>query len=262
MEQLVEGSPQHIHAGVPSCEVELQELMHQIDIMVSHRKLEWERHRQALEERLETRERELRSTSATLNRTQQEVGRLHHHIEETENTNKELVQKYEERLNRLQSELRKLKSSYEKIQQHHLRQAREDMWDEEDSVHESSMLNKKLEEFRVKSKEWEKQRTLYQKELVSLECQRRSLMEKCEHFQQTCRSNQSQLSGGQVPGTTQAAQDCEVTRLRSELEVTTQRLQEEVNCVRRELQKEKQQLLQALQHSQSLHQVNPHQFHW
>uniref|UniRef100_A0A8C9FNN2 CEP63/Deup1 N-terminal domain-containing protein n=1 Tax=Pavo cristatus TaxID=9049 RepID=A0A8C9FNN2_PAVCR len=49
-----------------SCEAELQELMKQIDIMVAHKKAEWEGQTQALEACLGVREQELSSARAAL----------------------------------------------------------------------------------------------------------------------------------------------------------------------------------------------------
>lgn len=60
-----------------SCEAELQELMKQIDIMVAHKKSEWEGQTQALEACLSAREQELSSTKAALQEKQKEVHLLH-----------------------------------------------------------------------------------------------------------------------------------------------------------------------------------------
>lgn len=60
-----------------SCEAELQELMKQIDIMVAHKKSEWEGQTQALEACLSTREQELSSTKAALQEKQKEVTLFH-----------------------------------------------------------------------------------------------------------------------------------------------------------------------------------------
>lgn len=56
-----------------SCEAELQELMKQIDIMVAHKKSEWEGQTQALETCLEVREQELSSTRTLLDEKHKEV---------------------------------------------------------------------------------------------------------------------------------------------------------------------------------------------
>ncbi|XP_069046199.1 centrosomal protein of 63 kDa isoform X2 [Lepisosteus oculatus] len=246
MQHLEDGIPQQIHAGLPSCEEELQELMHQIDIMVSRRKQEWERHSQALQACLDAREQELLHARAALDHKHQEVATLQCHIKEMKNSNKELVQKYEERLNTLQSELHKLKVSYEKLQRHHMKQAQE-ATNEEDSTFESSRLSRKLEDLQAKSKEWEKQSTLHQKELAILESQRRSLAEKCEYFQRTCHSYEGQLCSEWKKQRT-----CERTQRRRESEAAhvrdsaEQRHEEEVNSAEREQQGEIQHLQQSL----------------
>lgn len=56
-----------------SCEAELHELMKQIDIMVAHKKSEWEGQTQALEACLEVRDQELSSTRVLLNEKHKEV---------------------------------------------------------------------------------------------------------------------------------------------------------------------------------------------
>ncbi|MBN3316915.1 DEUP1 protein, partial [Atractosteus spatula] len=233
-------------ARLPSCEEELQELMHQIDIMVSRRKQEWERHSQALQACLDAREQELLHTRAALDHKHQEVATLQCHIKEMKSSNKMLVQKYEERLNTLQSELHKLKGSYEKLQRHHMKQAQE-ATNEENSSFESSRLSRKLEDLQAKSKEWEKQSTLHQKELAILESQRRSLAEKCEYFQRTCHSYEGQLCSEWKKQRT-----CERTQQRRESEAAhvrdsaEQRHEEEVNSSEREQQGEIQHLQQSL----------------
>lgn len=55
------------------CEAELQELMEQIDIMVSNKKLEWERKMRALETRLDLRDQELANAQTCLDQKGQEV---------------------------------------------------------------------------------------------------------------------------------------------------------------------------------------------
>lgn len=60
-----------------SCEAELQELMKQIDIMVAHKKSEWEGQTQALEACLSVREQELSSTRAALQEKYKEVPQVH-----------------------------------------------------------------------------------------------------------------------------------------------------------------------------------------
>lgn len=59
-----------------SCEAELQELMKQIDIMVAHKKSEWEGQTHALETCLDIREQELKSLRSQLDMKHKEVKQL------------------------------------------------------------------------------------------------------------------------------------------------------------------------------------------
>ena len=56
-----------------SCEAELQELMKQIDIMVAHKRAEWESRTQTLESCLDIREQELSSLRNALDEKRKEV---------------------------------------------------------------------------------------------------------------------------------------------------------------------------------------------
>lgn len=60
------------------CDAELQELMHQIDIMVNKKKLEWEKKVQGLEARMTIRDQELASAQSKLDQKGQEV--MPHHL--------------------------------------------------------------------------------------------------------------------------------------------------------------------------------------
>uniref|UniRef100_A0A804HJP1 Centrosomal protein of 63 kDa n=1 Tax=Homo sapiens TaxID=9606 RepID=A0A804HJP1_HUMAN len=74
MEALLEGIQNRGHGGgfLTSCEAELQELMKQIDIMVAHKKSEWEGRTHALETCLKIREQELKSLRSQLDVTHKE----------------------------------------------------------------------------------------------------------------------------------------------------------------------------------------------
>lgn len=62
-----------IIARASPCEAELQELMEQIDIMVSNKKMDWERKMRALETRLDLRDQELANAQTCLDQKGQEV---------------------------------------------------------------------------------------------------------------------------------------------------------------------------------------------
>ncbi|NXK17735.1 CEP63 protein, partial [Arenaria interpres] len=176
-----------------SCEAELQELMKQIDIMVAHKKSEWEGQTQALEACLSVREQELSSARAALQEKYKEVGTLRHQVADMEKAKQEMVREYEQQLKKFQEELSRLRRSYEKLQKKQLRETREEAHKRpgEDQF-EMSRLTRKLEEFRQKSLDWEKQRLLYQQQVASLEAQRKALAEQSELIQ-TQLANRKQI---------------------------------------------------------------------
>ncbi|NXI62972.1 CEP63 protein, partial [Anseranas semipalmata] len=176
-----------------SCEAELQELMKQIDIMVAHKRSEWEGQTQALEACLSVREQELSSARAALEEKYKEVGMLRQQLEDMETAKQDLVREYEQQLKKFQEELARLRRSYEKLQKKQLREAREEANKRQgDDQFEMSRLTRKLEEFRQKSLDWEKQRLLYQQQVASLEAQRKALAEQSELIQ-TQLANRKQI---------------------------------------------------------------------
>ncbi|XP_042734346.1 centrosomal protein of 63 kDa isoform X1 [Lagopus leucura] len=197
-----------------SCEAELQELMKQIDIMVAHKKAEWEGQTQALEACLGVREQELSSARAALEEKHKEVGKLRQQLEDMETAKQDLVREYEQQLKKFQEELARLRRSYEKLQKKQLRDAREEANKRQGDDHfEMSRLSRKLEEFRQKSLDWEKQRLLYQQQVASLEAQRKALAEQSELIQQ------SQLaSRKQILESMELASRSEIQHLTSKLE--------------------------------------------
>nr|XP_042137439.1 centrosomal protein of 63 kDa isoform X2 [Peromyscus maniculatus bairdii] len=124
MEALLEGIQNRGHSGgfLTSCEAELQELMKQIDIMVAHKKSEWEGQTHALETCLDIRDRELKTLRSQLDMKHKEVGVLHQQIEEHEKTKQQMALEYKQELKKLQEELGRLKRSYEKLQKKQLRE--------------------------------------------------------------------------------------------------------------------------------------------
>ncbi|KAG6932156.1 centrosomal protein 63, partial [Chelydra serpentina] len=216
MEALLERMQRQGHGGrgfLTSCETELQELMKQIDIMVAHKKSEWEGQTQALEACLEIREQELSSVRTVLNEKHKEVGRLRQQLEHMEQVKQGMAVEYEQQLKKFQEELGRLKRSYEKLQKKQLKEAREGPKSQGDDQSEVSRLTKKIEEFRQKSLDWEKQRLLYQQQVASLEAQRKALTEQSELIQQT-----QLTSRKQVLESLQLASQSEIQHVTSKLE--------------------------------------------
>ncbi|XP_050821390.1 centrosomal protein of 63 kDa isoform X9 [Gopherus flavomarginatus] len=216
MEALLERMQKQGHGGrgfLTSCEAELQELMKQIDIMVAHKKAEWEGQTQALETCLQIRDHELSSVKTLLDEKRKEVGRLRQQLEHTEQDRQGVAVEYEQQLKKFQEELGRLKRSYEKLQKKQLKEAREGPKRQGDDRSEVSRLTKKIEEFRQKSLDWEKQRLLYQQQVASLEAQRKALAEQSELIQQTQLTNRKQ-----VLESVQLASQSEIQHLTSKLE--------------------------------------------
>ncbi|XP_060052951.1 centrosomal protein of 63 kDa isoform X3 [Erinaceus europaeus] len=185
MEALLEGMQNRGRDGsfLTSCEAELQELMKQIDIMVAHKKSEWEGQTHALETCLDIREQELKSLRNQLDIKHKEVGMLHQQIEEHEKVKQKMTMEYKQELKKLQEELGRLKRSYEKLQKKHLRDFRGNAKNHREDRSEIERLTGKIEEFRQKSLDWEKQRLIYQQQVSSLEAQRKALAEQSEIIQ-------------------------------------------------------------------------------
>ncbi|XP_005858971.1 PREDICTED: deuterosome protein 1 [Myotis brandtii] len=189
----------HNTAGASPCEAELQELMEQIDIMVSNKKLDWERKMRALETRLDLRDQELANAQTCLDQKGQEVGLLRQKLDSLEKCNLAMTQNYEGQLQTLKAQFSKLTNSFEKLRLHQMKQnkfrRKELPHLKEETPFEPNNLNQKLEEFRTKSREWDKQEILYQTHLVSLDAQQKILSEKCNQFQKQAQSYQTQLNG-------------------------------------------------------------------
>ncbi|XP_072825115.1 deuterosome assembly protein 1 isoform X4 [Vicugna pacos] len=135
--------------GASPCEAELQELMEQIDIMVSNKKLDWERKMRALETRLDLRDQELASAQTCLDQKGQEVGILRQKLDSLEKCNLAMTQNYEGQLQTLKAQFSKLTSSFEKLRLHQMKQnkfrRKEVPHLREEIPFELSNLNQKLE---------------------------------------------------------------------------------------------------------------------
>ncbi|XP_073071983.1 deuterosome assembly protein 1 isoform X10 [Manis javanica] len=188
--QMIPGSPpggEALSFRASPCEAELQELMEQIDIMVSNKKLDWERKMRALETRLDLQDQELANAQTCLDQKGQEVGLLRQKLDSLEKCNLVMTQNYEGQLQTLKAQFSKLTNSFERLKLHQMKQnefqRKELQHPEEEIPFELSNLNQKLEEFRVNSREWDKQEILYQTHLVSSDAQQKLLSEKCKQFQ-------------------------------------------------------------------------------
>ncbi|XP_078002893.1 centrosomal protein of 63 kDa isoform X7 [Phascolarctos cinereus] len=157
MEALLEGIQSQGQGGgfLTSCEAELQELMKQIDIMVAHKKSEWEGQTQALETCLDIRQQELKSLRDLLDQKHKEVGMLHQQMEELDKTKQEMAIEYKQELKKLQEELTRLKKGYEKLQKKQIRESRGGTKSHREDSSEMERLNGKIEVLQGEKKELE-----------------------------------------------------------------------------------------------------------
>uniref|UniRef100_A0A8D1HZ33 CEP63/Deup1 N-terminal domain-containing protein n=1 Tax=Sus scrofa TaxID=9823 RepID=A0A8D1HZ33_PIG len=250
----------HNTMGASPCEAELQELMEQIDIMVSKKKLDWERKMRALETRLDLRDQELANAQTCLDQKGQEVGLLRQKLDSLEKCNLAMTQNYEGQLQTLKAQFSKLTNSFEKLRLHQMKQNRfrrkEVSHLREEIPFEMSNLNQKLEEFRAKSREWDKQEILYQTHLVSVDAQQKLLSEKCNQFQKQAQSYQTQLNGkkqGMEDSSSEIPQllcepdhSCETTERDEFIIEKLKSAVSEIALSRNKLQDENQKLLQEL----------------
>uniref|UniRef100_A0A8C5PC01 Centrosomal protein 63 n=1 Tax=Leptobrachium leishanense TaxID=445787 RepID=A0A8C5PC01_9ANUR len=200
MEALLERIQKQEKTGIlyGSCRLELQELMKQIDIMLDHKRSEWEAPTRILNARLELQDQELSSAQTREALLHQEVRSLRQQLRENEEGNHEKTKDYEAQLSHCQEELSRLKKTYEKVQRKH--QRAEMMSKAEEERADVSRVTRKLEEFRQRSLDWEKQRLLYQQQIFSLEAQCKTLTEQVDLYQQQAHSRKHMLEQTSLVG--------------------------------------------------------------
>ncbi|KAL6040215.1 hypothetical protein STEG23_016032, partial [Scotinomys teguina] len=187
------------------------------------------------------------------------VGLLRQKLDSLEKCNLVMTQNYEGQLQTLKAQFSKLTNNFEKLRLHQMKQNqahRKEAPRKEETPFELSSLNQKLEEFRAKSREWDKQEILYQTHLVSLDAQQKLLSEKCNQFQKQAQNYQTQLNGKK-----QCPEDSspEIPRLVCESDLACEASQRdefiieklksavsEIALSRNKLQDENQKLLQEL----------------
>jgi len=249
------GSLPEKSALLSNCEVELSELMRQIDIMVSNKKLTWDRERQALEARTSLHQQEQSLTKQTLDKKHIEVGKLKQQVCEMESGQRELVTQYETQLSKMKNEVGTMKREYEKLKKLHCkhmsREKSKASTEAQDTQTDIKRLNGKVEEYRLKGRDWEQQKRTYTKQLEALESQKRTLEEKCDLIQHQTVGYQSQLDRRRdLLDSTEQSLRSQITQLEGQLERARdtvnsqdtqiarlrQTLEESVECQRKALE--------------------------
>ncbi|XP_075448637.1 deuterosome assembly protein 1 isoform X3 [Ascaphus truei] len=161
MTQQLSGFKRCLQIGSSSCEAELEELMHQIDIMVNNKKVEWEMQVKLLEQRLDAQNQELAKARISFDQKNCEVGILCQKLEEADKAQCVVSQDYEKQLQMLKYQLCKLRKSYEKLSFYQRTKAGDDRT-EISPEHEKSQF-----ELRCLTQKLEKQSQSYQEQLSS-----------------------------------------------------------------------------------------------
>ncbi|KAK7091070.1 centrosomal protein of 63 kDa-like [Littorina saxatilis] len=183
-----------------SCQTELQELMYQLDVMLSAKKQQWMQETEELQTQLHAKEKELRSQQTALEIKTREMEDVKNQMEGLNKAQKAIVDEYEDHLSSLRAEVLKVRKEYEKLHRQHQRykkdlQRKKDqvLAEKKESDKEIRRLREKLEEYEGKEQEWEVKFKGQQHENDMLEAQNRTLAEKCQFVQQQSATYQSQV---------------------------------------------------------------------
>ncbi|XP_069421090.1 centrosomal protein of 63 kDa isoform X18 [Ovis canadensis] len=140
------------------------------------------------------------------------IGMLRQQVENHEKVKQEMAMEYKQELKKLHEELGRLKRSYEKLQKKHVRDFRGNAKNHREDRSEIERLTGKIEEFRQKSLDWEKQRLIYQQQVSSLEAQRKALAEQSEIIQAQLANRKQKLESVEL------SSQSEIQHLSSKLE--------------------------------------------
>lgn len=215
-----------------NCELELQELMKQIDKLVAGKKKEWEREKESLQSRLGIREKECQMSKSTLEQKHKEIGQLRQQLDSSENKQRELVGQYETQLSQLRTEVQNLRREYERLHKRHVKQKKEaerekekSMLEVQDGVKEVQRLVKKVEEYRQRSRDWDIDKRALQKQVETLNAQRKAIADKCEFVQQQAQTYQTQLDKRrEILDSTEFSLNSQIAQLEAELNSTAESL--------------------------------------
>ncbi|XP_076435991.1 centrosomal protein of 63 kDa-like [Babylonia areolata] len=240
-----------------SCQTELQELMYQLDVMLSSKKQQWMQETEELQARLHAKEKELRTQQTALEIKTREMEDMKNQMEGLNKAQKAIVDEYEDHLSNLRSEVLKVRKEYEKLhKQHHrykrdLQRKRDQAVDEKkEGEEEIRRLREKLQEYDSREKEWEHKVRGQQHEIDMLEAQKRTLVEKCEFIQQQSKTYQSQV--GRRREMQDSAEDNLKSRI-SQLEANVDRSTQTIVAQKEKIEKLKGSLDEAMaSHKQTM----------
>ncbi|XP_037106174.1 centrosomal protein of 63 kDa isoform X1 [Syngnathus acus] len=156
-----------------ACEPELQELMRQIDIMMSMQRSEWETQIRDLQQQLKGGQEDISTSRVIIQRKDLEIGVLRKQVEDIQAGRHDLATKYEKQLGKVSEELDKLKRNYQKLERRHIKKGSTEESKDED-VSEVRVLKEKLEEYSQRL-------VVYQTQLAELEAHKNSLNEELAH---------------------------------------------------------------------------------